>query len=193
MITESQYAKSAALLGVEPAVIKAVAEVESRGDGLLPDGKPKILFEPHIFWKELIKRSIRPESHVSGNEDILYAKWQPGKYGPVSKQLERLNRAIKINRPAALSSASWGKFQIMGFNCDKCDCSSVEDFVSRMSLNEDEHLSTFICYLKSTSLDAKLRAHDWKGFARAYNGKSFLENKYDTKLAAAYLKFNQLP
>jgi N-acetylmuramidase len=189
MITESQFNKSAKKLGVDPAVIKAVAEVESNGEGFLQDGKPKILFEPHIFWKQLRRKGITPEKHVRGNEDILYPIWQSGKYGPVSKQHDRLNRAIKINREAALSSASWGKFQIMGFNCSKCDCSSVEDFVTRMSTTEDEHLNAFVCYIKNTYLDDELRALDWKGFARGYNGALYWKNNYDKKLHAAYLKF----
>jgi peptidoglycan hydrolase-like protein with peptidoglycan-binding domain len=37
-------------LGVEVAAIKAVYVIESRGKGFLPDGRPKILFEGHIFW-----------------------------------------------------------------------------------------------------------------------------------------------
>lgn len=189
MITETGFVTSAQLLGVEPAVIKAVAEVESNGEGFLSDGKPKILFEPHIFWKQLRQRNIQPESYTKGNEDILYPTWQPGKYGPISKQHDRLNRAIKINREAALSSSSWGRFQIMGFNCKICNCISVEKFVERMSLNEDEHLNIFVCYVKSTFLDDELRAHDWKGFARAYNGKFYFKNNYDKKLQAAYLKY----
>lgn len=192
MITESQYVKCAGLLNVQPAVIKAVAEVESNGEGFLKDGKPKILFEPHIFWKQLRMRNIKPESHTNGNNDILYPIWQPGKYGPVSKQHDRLNRAIKIHREAALSSASWGKFQIMGFNFNRCNCASLDDFITSMSISEDEHLNMFTCYIKKTFLDDELRALDWKGFARAYNGKFYWKNNYDKKLQAAYLKHKEL-
>jgi len=39
--------------GVEPAVILAIQQVESGGNGFFSDGRPKILFEGHIFWKEL--------------------------------------------------------------------------------------------------------------------------------------------
>ena len=190
MITESQFAKCASDLGVSPAVIKAVAEVESNGSGFLLNGQPKILFEPHIFWKMLRKKQIRPESHVKGNEDILYPVWTPGKYGPVSKQHDRLQRAIKINREAALNSASWGKFQIMGFNCSKCDCKGIEEFVERMSTSEDEQLALFTCYIKNTFLDDELRNLDWRGFARAYNGALYWKNNYHNKLQAAYLKYN---
>ncbi|RYE58507.1 MAG: N-acetylmuramidase family protein [Sphingobacteriales bacterium] len=192
MITEMQFEKSASTLGVEPAVIKAVAEVESNGEGFLANGKIKILFEPHIFWKQLRQKGINPQLHQAGNEDILYPTWKPGKYGPVSKQHNRLNRAAAINREAALLSASWGKFQIMGFNFQRCNCESVEDFISRLSSGEDEHLETFICYIKNTFLDDELKAHDWKSFARAYNGPLYWKNNYDKKLQKAYEKFSSI-
>lgn len=38
-------------------------------------------------------------------------------YGSYVKQYERLNEAIKLDRTAALESASWGMFQIMGNRC----------------------------------------------------------------------------
>jgi hypothetical protein len=191
MITEIQFEKSAFTLGVEPAVIKAVAEVESNGEGFLANGEVKILFEPHIFWKQLRQKGIKPELHLQGNADILYPTWKPGKYGPVSKQHDRMNRAAAINREAALLSASWGKFQIMGFNYKRCDCGSVEDFISLLSSGEDEHLSTFICYIKNTMLDDELKAHDWKSFARSYNGPLYWKNNYEKKLQLAYEKFRQ--
>lgn len=189
MASEAQFLKSAKKLNVDPAVVKAIAEVESCGEGFLADGRPKILFEPHIFWKELRKRRIDPGKLVKGNEDILYPIWKSGSYGPVSKQHDRLNRAIRIHRESALHSASWGKFQIMGFNYAQCDLSSVENFVTEMGKTEDEHLHLFTCYIKNSLLDDELRALDWKGFARAYNGPSYWKNSYDRKLSAAYIRF----
>lgn len=46
---DDTYGGVAEGLGVEPAKIEAVDEVESRGDGVLPSGEPKILFEAHWF------------------------------------------------------------------------------------------------------------------------------------------------
>ncbi|HYO20918.1 MAG TPA: N-acetylmuramidase family protein, partial [Flavisolibacter sp.] len=120
MITDNQFTASAKALNVEVAAIKAIAEVESSGDGFLADGKPKILFEPHIFWKQLRQKGIDPNLFMEENADILYPTWKPGAYGPVSKQHERMEKAARINRDAALLSASWGRFQIMGFNWKAC-------------------------------------------------------------------------
>jgi hypothetical protein len=188
MITEKAFNDSAALLGVEPAVIKAVAEVESRGNGFLPSGHPVVLFEPHVFWQELLKRNISP-GMIIGASDILYKNWQTGKYGKNSAQPERLKRAIAINKDAALSSASWGKFQIMGYNYGLAGFADVDSFVAAMHIDEDQHLHAFINFVKNKNLVDELQRKDWAGFALGYNGSGYKQNKYDVKLAAAYIKF----
>ena len=53
-------------LGLEPALLKAVQLVEGAGrDGFLVDGRPQILFEGHIMYKE-IKKIRRDYSHYFG-------------------------------------------------------------------------------------------------------------------------------
>ena len=69
MISKNQFSTNAKALNVEVAVIKAVAEVESRGDGFLADGKPKILFKPHIFWKQLRQKGINPNLFMEENPE----------------------------------------------------------------------------------------------------------------------------
>lgn len=189
MISETQFTASAKTLNIEVAAIKAVAEVESHGDGFLADGKPKILFEPHIFWKQLRAKGINPSMFMEENPDILYPKWKPGAYGPVSKQHDRLERASKINREAALQSASWGRFQIMGFNWKLCGAASLQEFINDMYKNDDAHLYRFTQYILRTYLDDELRGRDWAAFALAYNGPQYRRNKYDEKLKKAYAKY----
>jgi hypothetical protein len=188
MITQKAFEDSAALLGVEQAVIKAVAEVESSGDGFLPTGHPKILFEPHVFWNQLEGRGIDPKT-ITGASDILYPKWGIGKYGKTSAQPERLKRAIAINKNAALSSASWGRFQIMGYNWAASGFATLDAFIAAMHIDEDQHLFAFINFVKSKNLVDELQRRDWAGFAKIYNGSGYKANKYDEKLAAAYVKF----
>lgn len=46
-------------LGLEPALLKAVQLVEAAGrDGFLVDGRPQILFEGHIMYKEIKISSV---------------------------------------------------------------------------------------------------------------------------------------
>ena len=184
MITEDQFIDSAKMLKVEPAIIKAVAQVEGGRNGI-SNGRPIILFEPHVFLKQLREVKITPV--VS---DICYPVWGTNPY-PAGQgaQWERMERATKINRTAALQSASWGMFQIMGYNWAKTGCVSLQAFVNAMYESEGKQLELFVNYIKRTNLDDELQNRDWKGFARQYNGALYYKNEYDVKLRSAYYKF----
>lgn len=189
-LQETDYNHAAELLGVDVATIKAVLEVETgnRG-GFVAEGKPTILFEGHIFWKQLKLRGVDPIKHQKGNEDILYPKWTRTHYKGGLKEYNRLEKAALIHREAALSSASWGIAQIMGFNYKVCGCQSVGEFVEKMSESEGKQLELFVQFLKGNRWDVYLRNLDWKEFARHYNGPGYAQNRYDQRLARAYTKY----
>jgi hypothetical protein len=190
MISDQQFEQAAQSIGCETAAVKAVNQVEARGNGFIADGRPKILFEGHIFWKQLLALGIDPKQHLTGNADILYPVWNITLVRPLYNmdQYQRLGKAKTINEEAALMSASWGAFQIMGFNFKACGYASVSDFVTAQS-DEGNQLQCFCNYLKSTHLYLNLQHLDWAGFARGYNGPDYLTNQYDKKLLNAYQKF----
>lgn len=188
-ITEAQYQEAADLIGCDIAAIKAVDKIEASGNGFLANGEVKILFEPHVFWRELVAKGIDPEKHLFGNSDILYKKWKTGSYGTSSIQWGKMNRACKINTSAALKSASFGRFQIMGNNFKACGYNSVEAFVEAMKESEYNHLKAFISFVKTNRLDKYLISKNWAKFAEGYNGSGYKANKYDTKLFEAYTYF----
>lgn len=192
MISEKTFQEVAMHLNVEVATIKAVQTVESGGKGFVVPGKPTILFEGHIFWQELSKRKIDPSKHVPGNEDILYPKWTKQYYKGGLSEYTRLEKAVKINEDAALASASWGMFQIMGSNYALCGKKNVKDFVAAMQESEDQQLSLFITFIENNHLDKYLKNKDWQGFAQKYNGPRYAENKYDLKLQNAYDKYRNV-
>lgn len=180
LLTEEDYASASAALGCEPAAIRAVAEVESGGrTGFLPDGRPKILFESHVF--------SRLTNHRFDDEhpDISTLKWTrnyvggKGEYG-------RLDRAIQLDRAAALKAASWGKFQILGLNFARAGFTSVEDFVEAQKISEQEHLKAFVQFIVSHDLGDELHDKRWEDFARIYNGSRYAENGYGQKIREAY-------
>ena len=192
MLSKEQFVTEATLLGCETEVVMAVAKVESNGNGFQTDGQPKILFEGHIFWKQLLKAGVNPEKIQTGNEDILYPVWNPEKVRPLYNmdQYQRLNKAKAINHGAALKSASWGAFQIMGFNYAACGYVSVDDFVAAQA-NEFAQLQCFSNFIKANHLNVNLVHLDWTGFALHYNGNGYAANHYDTKLEAAYKAFKK--
>ena len=169
---------------LSPAAVKAVIKVESRGRGFDREGKAIILFEGHIFWKELTNIGIDPYSILRGNEDILYQKPNYKYYN--RPQYPRLEKAKNIDEVVALKSASYGMFQVMGFNYKLAGFTDVESMVHTLSQSEKNQLEAFIHFLKNTACYKDLKAKDWASFARHYNGSMYKVNQYDTKLEKAY-------
>lgn len=189
-LSEQDFVDAADKLQVEVATVKAVQEVETGGKGgFFTLGKPAILFEGHIFWNELKKRGINPEDYAATNGDILYPKWTKEHYKGGVKEYARLERAVVIHEEAALCSASWGMFQIMGFNHAVSGCKNVIEFVEQMKSNEGRQLNLFVNFVLGNKMEQYLRNKDWAGFARRYNGPAYAQNAYDTKLQKAYLKY----
>lgn len=189
-LEEQDFVRVAHQLGVEVAAIKAVQEVETGGRGGFYDsGRPKILFEGHIFWKQLTNRKLSPESFVAGNENILYKSWTRQHYLSGEREYERLEKAMMVDEEAALASASWGMFQVMGFNYEVCGYKGVREFVEAMKQSEGTQLDAFAGFVRGSRLIPYLVNKDWKNFACRYNGPGYAENHYDEKLDKAYRKY----
>lgn len=191
-LIDEDFTQVAELLGCEPAALEAVQQVETGGrGGFFSPGRPAILFEGHIFWTQLKKRGSNPEDYVKGNENILYPKWEKGHYKGGIGEYDRLEQARKINREAADASASWGMFQIMGFNYAACGEESIESFVRSMCESEFKQLLLTANFIKKNSqMLQALQARDWAVFAKCYNGPAYAQNRYDVKLEAAYQKYS---
>jgi hypothetical protein len=169
------------LLGVGASEVWAVLTVETRGFGFLPDRRPAILFERHIFSRETEGRFDALAPDISSP--------QPGGYGGLgAPQYDRLARGITLDRVAALRSASWGTGQVMGFNAADAGFIDVEDMVAQMVASEDAQLAGMARWVLAARLHLALRAHDWAGFARGYNGPAYAQNRYDVRLAGAHAK-----
>jgi hypothetical protein len=195
-LQESDIIALAEKLKVEPAVIKAVNAVESSGRGFFIDGRPKILFEGHIFWKQLQQRGYDPGKLQQGFENVLYPAWTKKYYSGDKREWDRLNKAISIGpgadvAEAAYASASYGLFQIMGFNFKASGYTDILQFVADMKENEGMQLRIFGTFLETNHLTGFLKAHHWAEFARKYNGPGYAANQYDTKLKKAYDKFSR--
>lgn len=172
--------------------VDAVCQIEAAGSGFLPSGRPKILFEGHVFWRELKKQGYsesRLEALAKANPGILYKRWTCEHYKGGEKECSRLEQARKISETVANASASWGACQIMGNNHAACGHPSVESFVETQGKDSASQLDAFCSFIKNTSgLLPALKAKNWADFAHRYNGPGYAKNAYDAKLLAAYKK-----
>jgi hypothetical protein len=184
-LTDQDFNDCAATLNCQAAAVRAVVAVESAGGGFFSDGRPKILFEAKYFHK------LTGGKYDKSHPNISSPVWDKSLYKGGVREWDRLDEATALDRGAALQSASWGLFQIMGANYKACGFASVEDFVAAMERSEGDQLKAFVNFIRSNKLDDFLRNRDWASFAKGYNGPGYAKNQYDKKLAAAYGKFSQ--
>lgn len=178
-----------ALIGVGEDEIHAILDVEARGSGFDPQGRPKILFEPHVFYRNL-SGAKRTAAVKAG---LAYARWRPGAYGPESAQYPKLARAMAIDETAALKACSWGLGQILGENHKMIGYATVQAMVAAFVESEAAHLEGVIRFIQKAGLADEVRRHDWTGLARGYNGASYAKHGYHTRLAAAFRKWQRIP
>ncbi len=184
----ADFAAAAQRLGVETAAVRAVAKVETGSvAGFAADGRPTILFEPHIFSRLTRRQFDASHPHLS------YPSWGAKPY-PQS-QADRWNQlaeAYELNAEAALGSASWGAFQIMGFNFAPCGFASASALVQELTISEERQLRAWEAFIRSQGLIDEMQRLDWEGFARVYNGPGQVE-KYGRLLRQAYEQFKANP
>lgn len=170
-------------IGVPDRNLRAVIAVESGGRSFGPEGRPIILFEPHVFHR-------RTEGRWSPTS-FSYARWRDLPY-PASQlaRWEQMADAAARNEVAALESASWGLFQIMGFHWKALGYASAESFALAMVKGEAAQLGALVTFIKVNGLADELaagstNADSWRAFARGYNGAGYAQNAYHEKLARA--------
>ena len=175
-------------LGVEPAALLAVAEVESNGQAFaLIDGRrePLIRFEGHYFDRNLpqSKRAAAREQGLSSPRAgaVANPRTQAGRW-------KLLERAVAIDRRAALESVSWGIGQVRGVHWARLQYAGVENLAEEVRKNVAGQVRVMARFIEHFGLSAALQVHDWTTFARRYNGPNFRRYGYDSKLAKAYAR-----
>lgn len=185
-LDDIDFPRVGARISVGEDEIHAIFDTESAGKGFDAKGRPRMLYEPHIFWRELGPGPLRDEAVRKG---LAYPKWRrdyPADSYP------RLMAAMEIDVEKALRSASWGLGQIMGFNCLAAGYPTAREMVADFLDDEETHLNAMVTFIITKKLDRFLRARDWRSFAAGYNGAGFAKNGYDRKLAAAFDRWQKI-
>ncbi len=189
-LTEKDYEEVAQRLGIEVAAIKAVVEVEagSSHQGFHKPGEPLINFDISMFRKFAGRNGVNL-SRYNKSHAVVFSRPNARKFGSTQAgQQARLKAARTIDETTAIQGCFWGMFQIGGFNWRKCGCSSIQEFVKRMSTSEREQLELFADFVINTGMLPALKSKNWSTFARMYNGTSYASRGYHTRLARSYAK-----
>ncbi|WP_238366757.1 N-acetylmuramidase domain-containing protein [Mesobacterium pallidum] len=177
--------KKAEELGWPAQAFAAVVEVESGGKAFeTVTGKPMplILFEPHVFHR-CLPQSLRPEGRRRNLAcrkwgEIPYPKSQSARYG-------QLDRARTIDSEAAFKACSWGVGQVLGENAEWLGYPSAQALAERAMESIEGQLELMVKFIQKRGLVDELKARDWRGFARLYNGGGQVDF-YSSRMAAAY-------
>lgn len=165
-------------LGATYAQLRAVASVESSGGGFDTQGRPKILFERHLFHR------------LTGGKWSV-ASWSNSSGGGYSESSwEKLGLACGRDPDAALGACSWGKFQVLGLHWSKLGYASPWELAHSMVTGEAAHYELFARYIETFGLRDALRQvsarpEDCRAFASGYNGPAYRKFAYDTRIAKA--------
>ncbi|TBU71003.1 N-acetylmuramidase domain-containing protein [Phytopseudomonas daroniae] len=195
LLSNATLVASAKRLGVELAAVYAVNEVESAGAGFLSNGKPAILFERHIMHRQLSTprspeqdaAALKAKADVAASIYPNLVNTKPGGYAGGVAEHQRLAQARQLDDTAALESASWGAFQIMGFHATRLGYPNVQAFAAAMAEDENAQFNAFVAFIETDpALHKALKARKWKDFAATYNGPNYARNLYDVKLQRAY-------
>ena len=187
----SDYVAAAKKYGVEVAVIYAIMQVESGGNGYFSDGRPKILFEGHHFRRLLLEQKVDINKYLPQYDNIIYPYDKAlvrTKYIGGTAEYSRLENAMTIDAEAALKSASWGEGQVMGFNFATLGYKNVFEMVKDIQTRGSSGLDSIMMFCKNNNLLRHVQgsSKNWAALAKGYNGADYAANSYDTKLAKAY-------
>ena len=184
--TIREFTRVAAERGLEPALLLAVADLETalRAFALVNGrNEPLIRFEGHYFDRRLSPND-RDRARQAGLAspragDVANPAGQPARWA-------LLERAAAIDRKAAYESTSWGLGQVMGSHWDWLGYASVDALVVGARSGITGQVRLMAAFIDRSGLTRALRHHDWAAFARGYNGPAYHRNAYDTRLEAAY-------
>lgn len=189
MLTSSQTAAviaAAHAIGIAPAVLLAIIEIESGGRVLARVGgrdEPLIRWEGHYFDR-LCAPALRERARA-----LSLASPRAGAIANPPGQAARwalFERAERIDRVAARSSVSWGVGQVMGAHWRWLGYASVDALVAAARSGLAGQLALMLRYIDKAGLVPALQAEDWERFARGYNGPAYARNAYHTRLASAF-------
>ena len=193
---QARISALAADLGVEPAALLAVAEVESAGKPFMADGvTPKFLFEAHKFWKHLGPGPKRDRAAEAG---LARASWNRAEQYKSQRtdagKMRTLAQARAIDEETANKSCSWGLGQVMGEHAASLGYPSATAIVEAMQGDVAAQVEVMARFIrKNRNMLADLKSKRWAAFAKAYNGPGYKQNAYDSKMAAAYGRWSRSP
>ena len=178
--------KIAAARNIPLAHLLAVIEVESAGRVFGWDGRPMILPEPHLLYRQT-QEPERGELVALGLASKrwnkkLYAKSQQSRWAQVE-------RAQSICGNVAFEPVSYGVGQVLGQHWQALGYADLPAYFERVCSGIEGQLEVMMRYIVINGLEDDLREGRWPTFFRGYNGVAWEKNGYGAAIKKALRKF----
>lgn len=185
-LTNENFKWIADEIGCEPEMVIAVSKVECKREPFDGDGFPAILFEKHVFYRNLEPQSLAVE-YARKYPDICGRRgYGRGRYGSYDEQRIRFSKAFKLNNQAAMEGCSWGPFQELGENWEGLGFKNVGEMIDTMKNGLYGASVVFIKSIKMRNLNSPMKKRQYALIARRYNGAGYAEFNYDGQIEDQY-------
>jgi hypothetical protein len=171
---DPQITAFAAENDIDPALMQAVLNVESGGQGMNADGSLKLRLEVQQLFKYADTPEVRERFRSNGNYDEQYlsddGEWNDV-HGSQANEQEAYALAVKLaGKDAASTAISMGAPQIMGFHADDLGYESAGAMYDAFATGQDTQIAGFLNFVGGNArmMDA-LQTGDIGAFAGAYN------------------------
>ena len=166
---------------------ESLALVSVETNGVADEGGlPPFLFEPATFYRRLPDDTKRTVALRAG---VAARKWSKLLYkaqGTHANRVKLLRQAVAIDEEAAYESVSVGLGQVMGFHYAELGYATARAMFEAFTGSVEAQLRAMFQVADAQGVLAAMKARDWAGAARRYNGPQYRQNDYDTKLSVAY-------
>jgi hypothetical protein len=174
-------------LGCGEDFLAAFLDVESASRGFDREGRPTMLFEPHIFYRLLGAGDKRTQAEQHG---LAYKSWRSGY--PLDSY-PRLAKAMLIDENAALQACSIGLSQVLVRNFSNVGYRSPQEMWRAFMDDEQEHVEAMVRFMfnagiaddlkRLSDLGRPVTPDECRPIVAVYNGSGYERNNYHTKLA----------
>lgn len=172
--------------GIPQDFALGIVAKESAGNVLWPVGGeqlPSIRIEGHYFYRELAHDPAKQATAVR----LGFAAKDSGVVknpGTMTGRYAKLQSMAAIEAEAAYRSISIGIGQVMGANFRACGYSNAREMFKDAMKGLAAQAEQMLSFIHADRRLVKAaNEHDYKTFARIYNGPGYKKNRYDTELA----------
>lgn len=176
---------------LEPEMIMAFSKVECKREPFDSDGFPAILYERHVFYRNVVDHHGRRQAKEWAEKypTICASKgYGRGGYGSYAGQRKKFSKAFALCNDCAMEACSWGPFQELGENWEDYGFQNVGKFVDTMKDGLYGACIVFIRSIKARGLVVPMLNHRYATIAEKYNGKGYKQFAYDKQIQEAFEK-----